>query len=110
MEQQRRVVGDDDPEELHALDYRFHKIICDCGGSPMAFETIQECKQKVDRLCTLSLDRKDELAALFEDHEELASALKNRLPDEASAVARRHLNRLDDTIAEIHQSHPEYFE
>lgn len=110
LEEQRQSIETDDSEKFHELDYRFHQLICDRGGSPLAFETIQECKQKVDRLCTLSLDRKDEQSGLFEDHQELANALKNGLPDEAIAIARRHLNRLDDTITEIHQSHPEFFE
>ena len=110
LEEQRLSIEANDSERFHALDYRFHQLICDRGGSPMAFETIQACKQKVDRLCTLSLNRKDELSALFIDHQDLASALENGNPEDATLVARRHLSRLDDTIAEIHQSHPEYFE
>ncbi len=110
LEQQQRAIGKADPEELHALDYRFHKIICDRGGSPMAFETIQECKRKIDRLCTLSHTRKNELKAIYDDHQEMARALKTGGPDAAAAATRRHLSRLDDTIAEIHETHPEYFE
>jgi len=110
LQQQRLAVSDDDPEVLHDLDYRFHKIICDRGGSPMAFETIQECKRKVDRLCTLSHSRKNELNAIYDDHQAMANALKTGDSEAAAAATRRHLNRLDDTITEIHQSHPEYFE
>lgn len=110
LEEQRQSIASDDFEKFHTLDYSFHQLICDKGGSPLIFETIQECKRKVDRLCMLSHNRKNELSILFEDHQELANALKNGLPDEAIAITRRHLNRLDDTIAEIHRSHPEYFE
>ncbi len=110
LEQQRQVVDNDGPEELHGLDYRFHKIICDRGGSPMAFETIQECKRKVDRLCTLSHSRKNEVKAIYDDHQAMADALKAGDTETAAAATRRHLNRLDDTITEIHQAHPEYFE
>ncbi len=110
LEQQKRAVGAGDPEVLHELDYQFHKIISDRGGSPMAFETIQDCKRKVDRLCKLSHTRKNELQAIYDDHLAMAGALEVGDSEAAAASTRRHLNRLDDTIAEIHQTHPEYFE
>ncbi|MEM7302607.1 MAG: GntR family transcriptional regulator [Pseudomonadota bacterium] len=108
--QQLKAVANDDPALLHDLDYRFHKVICDRGGSPMAFETIQECKRKVDRLCALSHTRKNELSAIYDDHQAMAKALNAGDSETAATATRHHLNRLDETIAEIHQSHPEYFE
>ena len=37
--------------EFHALDYEFHKLVCELGGHPLAAETIKASKQKIDRLC-----------------------------------------------------------
>jgi len=108
--QQQQSIDNDQAQEFHALDYQFHKLICELGGCAFAFSTIEECKQKIDRLCVLSFDREHELASLLEDHRELAGALKNGSADEATAIARRHLRRLDDTIADIHLAHAEYFE
>ena len=110
LEQQQQSIDRGDTETFHALDYQFHKLICELGGCPLAFETIDECKRKVDRLCMLSLGKENESAILLEDHRLLAAALGNGTVEDATIIARKHLNRLDDTIADIHRTHAEYFE
>lgn len=110
LKQQQQALDSMQPDQFHALDYHFHKLICELGGYPMAFDTIEECKKKMDRLCVLSLDRKDESATLFDDHQRLAKALKDRSAADAIAVARQHFSRLDDIIADVHNKHSEYFE
>lgn len=107
---QRQAVDSGDSDAFHALDYQFHKLICELGGHPMAFDTIRECKRKIDRICVLSLGRASEAATLLQDHRSLAQALAEGDADTAETVARRHLARLDDTIAEIHEKHSEFFE
>jgi DNA-binding GntR family transcriptional regulator len=110
LDQEAQAVESGEDDTFHALDYEFHKLICELGGLPLAFRTIDECKHKIDRLCILSFGRKNESAILLDDHRRLAHALKTGAADEGVAVARQHLGRLDDTITEIHQAHPEYFE
>lgn len=100
----------DQPETFHALDYEFHQLICELGGHRMAFDTIHACKQKIDRLCVLSLGRQSEIAILYQDHRDLVDALGARDTDQAEEVIRTHLGRLDSTIAEIYSTHTEYFE
>ena len=110
LHEQKTAVSNNDSGAFHSLDYQFHGMICNLSGHPLAFETIEECKQSIDRLCVLSLDRRDEAAVLVQDHEEIASALDNH--DEARAVeaARCHFARLDETIDEIHAKHAEFFD
>lgn len=110
LQQQQQALSSEQVDQFHALDYQFHKLICDLGGYPMAFDTIEECKKKMDRLCVLSLDRKDESATLFDDHQKLAKALKDGSTSEATAVARQHFARLDGVITDVHKKHSEYFE
>lgn len=110
VQQQEQVIADGQQDQFHQLDYHFHKLICELGDCPMAFNTIQECKKKVDRLCVLSLDRKDEYATLLADHNRIARALWERSPEDAAAATRQHLARLDDTITDVHLKHSEYFE
>jgi len=110
LDQQKQSIDSGQPETFHALDYQFHKLICELGGCPLAFETIEECKKKVDRLCMLSLGRENESITLLDDHRQLARSLRHGSVELATAIARKHLNRLDDTIADIHQMHAEYFE
>ncbi len=110
LDQQQQAVDAGRPEKFHALDYEFHKLICDFGGCPFTVETIKECKQKVDRLCMLSFGREGETATLLEDHRKLARALSDGSAEAAKAIARDQLGRLDDSIAEIQNTHSEYFE
>lgn len=95
---------------FHDLDYRFHKLICDLTGLPKAFETIQSCKRKVDRLCVLSFANSESPAKVLDDHRAMADALARRDAKDARARTRLHGSRLDATINDIHQAHTEYFE
>ncbi|MEO0624365.1 MAG: GntR family transcriptional regulator [Pseudomonadota bacterium] len=97
-------------ETFNALDHEFHTLICELGGCRLSIETIKDCKQKVDRLCTLSLGRASEAKTLLGDHRALAHALRAKSVDDATDITRAHLARLDDTIAEIQDTHSEYFE
>lgn len=110
IEQQKTAIENAQIEEFHQLDYDFHRLICELSGHPLAFHTILECKQKVDRLCMLSLARQYEVAAVLADHERIARALENRIFEEVETIFRSHLSRLDDAIRDIHATHAEYFE
>ncbi len=107
---QRAAIEAGDIEDFHGCDYDYHRIIFEQSGHPLAFETVQQCKQHVDRLCVLSLAKGKEADSVLADHEELADALKRRAQDDALRLVRRHLSRLDDTIKEIHETHSDYFE
>jgi len=110
LELQKQALDNVQTERFHALDYQFHELICELSDCLLAYKTIEESKQKVDRLCMLSLGKDEELATVFEDHRQIAEALRNRSVEDASIAARRHFGRLDDTIADIHKAHSEYFE
>ncbi len=110
LDQQQQAIEAGQPDRFHALDREFHELICELGGCPLAIETIGECKQKVDRLCTLGLGRQRAAATLLEDHRKLARALADRAPEAATSIAREHLARLDEVIAAIRDSHSGYFE
>ena len=107
---QKVAVENGDSASFHDLDYLFHKMICELGGHPLAFDTIEDCKRCIDRLCVLSLDRRNEASILIKDHEDIASALENHDTDSAAQAARRHFARLDDTISDIHKKHTDFFD
>jgi len=110
LDEQQKAIEADQPETFHALDQEFHKLICELGGCPLAVQTIEECKQKVDRLCMLSLGQGRKATTLLKDHRKLARALKKGSVEESINIARLHLSRLDDTIEEVQCTHSEYFE
>ena len=98
------------PEHFMELDYEFHGLICELGGCPDAFVTIEACKREVDRLCRLSFDKQDGFEHIHEDHCRIADALKERSAENTEQALRRHLDHLDKTIAEVQEAHSEYFE
>ncbi len=95
---------------FHDLDYEFHNLICTLSDLPKAFETINTCKRKVDRLCVLSLPNHESVADILDDHRTLADALARQAVTDARAMIRLHVGRLDATIAQIHHAHSEYFQ
>ncbi|MEM7472222.1 MAG: GntR family transcriptional regulator [Pseudomonadota bacterium] len=107
---QEKAINEGDLATFHALDYDFHKLIYVLGGNPMAFEVSLECKQKVDRLCLLSLEKGAEAVSIFEDHRKIAEGLASGSVKRAQGTIRKHLSRLDKTIDYIHKTHPDYFE
>ncbi len=110
LDLQEKAFSDGDLTEFHALDYDFHKLIYVLGGKPMAFDVMLECKQKVDRLCMLSLEEDSAANRILSDHHEIANGLASGDLERAQRSVRKHLARLDETISSIHSSHPEYFE
>jgi DNA-binding GntR family transcriptional regulator len=107
---QETAIKDGDLSAFHALDYDFHKLIYVLGGNPMAFEVMLDCKQKVDRLCLLSLEKSSEANSILKDHRDIAAGMSASSVEQAQASVRKHLSRLDQTIAFIHNKHPYYFE
>lgn len=107
---QREAIDAGEFSKFHILDYEFHRDICHLTNLPLAFETIEECKQKVDRLCVLSMGRDHEVEALWNDHRGIAEALDRNEPKDATRIARLHLSRLDETISQVNRNHAEYFE
>lgn len=107
---QERALKEGDLTTFHALDYDFHKLIYVLGGNPLAFDVMLECKQKVDRLCLLSLKKHSEAEAILADHREIAEGLASGNLEQAQGSIRKHLSRLDETIDFIHKTHPDYFE
>lgn len=111
LAKQERCVQEVNGEEMQALDYEFHRLICELGGCPRAFAIIKQQKQKMDRLCVLEFDhRVKEIASILSDHKRIAEALKAKSESAVLAAARKHLSGLDKTIKFIHETHSEYFE
>lgn len=110
LAEQSSALAADDAGLFHELDYGFHKLICELSALPKAFKTINGCKRKVDRLCVLSLSNHESVADVFDDHSAIADALSRRAVQDARDLIRSHVNRLDATIAEIHQTHTDYFQ
>lgn len=109
LAQQEAAVRAKDIDRFNALDYDFHKTLCQIAQADFAFDVIMAEKSKVDRLCTLSLSKGDRMPELVEDHRAIASAVANHDPDAAIKAGMLHLSRLDETIDQISRTNADYF-
>lgn len=108
--QQEAVVQAGDYERFGALDYLFHKTLCEIAKVDFAFEVIKQEKANVDRLCMLSLSKENRMAQLLEDHRQITECLRKKDAEGAVAAGMLHLSRLDATIEAILDAHGDYFD
>lgn len=97
-------------DRFSALDYAYHKTLCEIAKAEFAFDVIQSEKTKVDRLCLLSLSKEQRMPELVTDHRAIAEAIKTHDAERAVEVGMMHLSRLDETIAHISANHANYFD
>lgn len=109
LKDQEQSVKDRDIDRFNALDYDFHKLICQIARAEFAFDVILAEKSKVDRLCTLSLSKGDRMPELVEDHRAIATAIWTQDGDAAIKAGVHHLSRLDETITHISETNANYF-
>ncbi|SMX39088.1 GntR family transcriptional regulator [Maliponia aquimaris] len=107
---QRKVIAEGDFKAFGALDYAFHRALCNIAGADYAFEVISTEKAKVDRLCMLGLSKEDRMPQLLEDHEAIAAAVIAGNEDAAVKAGMLHLSRLDSTIETIARTNAGYFD
>jgi len=110
IEDQRNAIQDRNVDGFGALDYEFHKTLCEIAGVDFAFDVIMSEKAKVDRLCRLGLSKEQRLPDLMEDHKRIADAIKAHDGTQAVEAGMFHLSRLDETIERITATNANYFE
>ncbi|SDF45978.1 GntR family transcriptional regulator [Limimaricola pyoseonensis] len=110
LAKQDRATVEKDVEGFGALDYAFHKTLCEIAGIDFAFDIIMAEKAKVDRLCMLGLSKEDRMPELVADHRAIAEAVKAHDAGRAIEVGMLHLSRLDKTIESISKNSSHYFE
>lgn len=96
--------------EFHDLDYDFHNLICATAQCEFAFDTIADSKTHVDRLCLISLSTERGMYEIFQDHQQLYQMLQKNDAVEMERLIRLHICRLDQTLADARERHPEYFQ
>lgn len=107
---QKQAVDASDFDAFHSLDGAFHRLLCSTAERESAYRIITESRAPVDRLCVLSLARRTEFEDVYLDHVKIYDFLKRKDEAKLIEILRKHLSRLDATIAEVSKTHAEYFE
>lgn len=110
LQDQKQAVDANDFDSFHALDGQFHQLFGKIADREGAYRIIAEYKTPVDRLCALSLSRRNEFENVYLDHVKMFDLLKEADQDGLITLLREHFSRLDATIAEVSKSHAAYFE
>lgn len=106
---QSESVADNDFQSFKELDAQFHRLLCLVADSEHAYRTISESKLQVDRLCAFALSRRTEFKDVYQDHVKMYELLKQGDTDGLVALMRKHLSRLDSTVAEATSSNQDFF-
>ena len=110
VERQDQAVARSDATGFHRLDNEFHQTLCRMAGQERAIETVFAMKAQVDRLCLLSLRHANEMSVLLSDHDRIFAAITSGSSERTDRAVRAHLGRLDRTIEEVRELHPDYFD
>ncbi len=110
LREQDVAISANDVARFHALDYEFHKLLCQSARQSFAFGIIAENKAQVDRLCMLALTSKEAMEVLYDDHAKMLTALFGGDASAADETLRLHLDRLSPTVDAIYTTHSAYFD
>lgn len=110
LKEQSEAVAAGTVTRFHALDYKFHQLLCQSAKQAFAFDIISENKAQVDRLCMLALTSKEAMELLHDDHKKILAALFDGDATAAETTLRLHLDRLTPTVEAIYTTHSAYFD
>lgn len=110
LHQQEKAIRAGRTERFYELDHEFHRLIFQAADCEFAFAAVAATKSQVSRLCLLSLADPEELLDTYGDHRHLHDGIRGGHEEEAVALMRRHLTRIDKVIGSVRERHAEYFE
>jgi DNA-binding GntR family transcriptional regulator len=110
LNQQKIAVNSNDAEQLHTLDYEFHKLICLAADCTLAFRTIDEIKAHTDRVCMLELSDAAGRQEVLEGHTAIFNAICQGDVTKGVEATRIHLKHLDGTLVSAYENYPDFFE
>ncbi len=87
-----RISDASDPLDFFDLDMRFHKTIVAASANAPLMRTHAEYNARLYRARFLSSRQRERRPATLEQHNEIAAALRARIPDRARAALRAHLH------------------
>ncbi len=95
IEEQRKMVEDEDLVGYSRLDYEFHALVYELSGNRTLLEILGTVKNKMR---PLALQVTPILSRLLEDHMEILAAFQERDADRAEAAFRNHNLKMIEQI------------
>jgi len=90
-----------DERSLIDLDQRLHRHVYRCAHNPFLEATLNEYYMLTLRIWFLVLDRVVRLGDAIQEHRELLEAIRDRDPERAEDVMRRHVEGFEQAIRRV---------
>jgi DNA-binding GntR family transcriptional regulator len=100
----------DDHGAFQRYDELFHVALAEGAGCPLAWDTVQDIKAHMDRVCQLSLPGTDAMLPLIDQHRAIVTAIDAQDEAKAEEAMRFHLTEILRALPRIEADHPELFE
>ena len=90
-----------DERSLIDLDQRLHRHVYRCTHNPFLEATLNEYYMLTLRIWFLVLDRVVHLDDAIQEHRDLLEAIRDRDPERAEDVMRRHVERFEQAVRHV---------
>ena len=100
----------DDHAAFQRYDEMFHVALAQGAGCPMAWDTVQDIKAHMDRVCQLTLPGTDAMLPLVAQHRAIIAAIDARDEAGAEEAMRFHLTEILRALPRIEAENPDLFE
>jgi DNA-binding GntR family transcriptional regulator len=106
---QRESIGKQDNQRMYQLDDAFHRTLFEGCNKLRTWAVVERMNSDFNRSRVLWLLADSHWDPLYEQHKELVEAIRNRNPDYAEAVMKKHLNLSISNLVVLQEEYPNYF-
>ncbi|WP_227268485.1 GntR family transcriptional regulator [Roseobacter weihaiensis] len=102
-------VADRSPEQFIELDETFHISLASAAGLKGVWDYLEPVKSQMDRVRFITFEELP-IARLIRQHTEIVDQIERQDVAAAKAATRQHLREILNSLPEIQELYPDYFE
>ncbi|AVK48586.1 MULTISPECIES: GntR family transcriptional regulator [Clostridium] len=106
---QKMYIENKDYKKLFNTDEEFHKIIFEGCSKKRIWNSINDGSTEFQRIRVLRLTVNSSWDNIYLQHKEIFNAIKNKNPDMAEELMKKHLNMVIFDKTQVRESYPNYF-
>lgn len=106
---QKMYIENHDYKKLFEADEEFHKIIFEGCNKKRIWKSINDGSTEFQRIRVLRLAANSGWDNIYVQHKEIVNAIKDKNPENAEELMKRHLNMVIFDKNQIKESYPNYF-
>ena len=110
LETQARAAADGDSRTITHSDSQFHAAIAAGADCEMIWQMVQDVKVHMDRVRHLTLQDRDSMRILVEQHRAIIAAIDTGDPDRAEAAMKHHLYEIMHDLPRVLAQNADLFE